>query len=189
MKSISLILKTIQLIPVTGTVLEASKNMETKVSGSGGGGGSFGGTGATRPVRITSKTTVHDQIFLKDVNGMEHSYQLTDFHLACREGNEISVIEAKKGNSQKGYPVGVANHSTNKIYTSASSLKKVGSPNVFLYVLAYIIILFFMPKSSGDWSITALFIFGAFILCYFIVSFIQVRRIKNEILNNNFQQA
>ena len=134
MKSISLILKTIQLTPVKGTVLDASKNMETKVSGSGGGGASFRGTGATRSVRITSKTTVHDQIFLKDASGQEHSYQLTDFNLACREGNEISVIEASKPNGKYSYPVSVINHSTNKIYYNSQALRRFAKPNILLYL-------------------------------------------------------
>jgi len=61
--------------------------METKVSGSGGGGTTFRGTGGNSNVHITSKTVVHDQIFLEGLNCREYSFQLSDFNVACREGN------------------------------------------------------------------------------------------------------
>lgn len=180
MKSISLILKTIQLIPVTGTVLDASKNMETKVSGSGGGGGSFRGTGATSPVRITSKTTVHDQIFLKDTNGQEHSYQLTDFNLACREGNEISVIEAMKPNGKYSYPVSVINHSTNKVYYNSQAIRRFAKPNILLYLVAFIALVVLLPTISSGF-VMCVVVLIALLICYLITTFIQVGRIKKEI--------
>src|SRR5690606_4713486 len=124
--TISLITKKIDLILTTGKVLNANKNMETKVSGSGGGGGSFRGTGYTRAVKIKSETTVHDQFFLEDKDGMEHSYQLANFNIACREGNMLTVLSV---NSRDGRPIGVVNHSTNKAYYNSQNLRKAGGPN------------------------------------------------------------
>src|ERR1700749_2767716 len=90
--------RTYELHHTTGTVQEAGKNMETRVSGSGGGGASFGGYGGTEPGNIRSQPIVHDQLFLIDSNGNEHAFQLQDFNLACRAGQEVSVIWAiKKG--------------------------------------------------------------------------------------------
>lgn len=53
----------------TGTVEETGKNMETRVTGGGGGGATYGGYGGTAPVTIRSQTIVHDQLFVTDANG------------------------------------------------------------------------------------------------------------------------
>lgn len=187
MRTVSLLLKTIHLVPITGKVLNASKNMETKVSGSGGGGGSYKGTGYTNSVKISSQTIIHDQIFLQDSEGMEHSYQLVDFNLACREGNDISIIEAVKGKKQSGEPVCVMNHSTGKLYDSTASIRKVASPNIFLYLAAFIGIVYFMPKYSSGWIQNAIFIFIGFVICYLIVMYIQSARLKSIIASSTFR--
>lgn len=187
MRKVSLLLKTIHLMPVSGKVLNASKNMETKVSGSGGGGGSYRGTGYTNEVKISSQTIIHDQIFIQDTDGMEHSYQLIDFNLACREGNDISIIEAIKGKNQSGEPVGVMNHSTGKFYTSSSSIRKIASPSIFLYLAVFVAIVYFLPKNSLVWIQDAIIIFIGFVICYLITSSIQSARLKSIITSSTFR--
>jgi hypothetical protein len=55
-----------ELYSFTGEVLTSEKGRSTAVHGGGGGGYSHGGTGYTAPVSISSTTTVHDQLFLRD---------------------------------------------------------------------------------------------------------------------------
>lgn len=118
----------------TGTVEETGKNMETRVSGGGGGGITYGGYGGTAPVSIYSQTVVHDQLFVTDANGKEHSFQLQDFNLACRAGHKISVIWAIKKGKQTGKYICVVNHTTNNNFYNEKALK-----NVFRYNVGYFI--------------------------------------------------
>lgn len=109
----------------TGKVASASKNMETKVSGGGGGGGSYQGTGYTAPVRITSTTVVHDQLFLVDKEGQETALQLQDFNLACREGNIVTASWAIQVGGDEGPYFAVTNHSTNQQFINDKVIKKI----------------------------------------------------------------
>ena len=59
-------------------------------------------TGGSAPTTISSTTVVHDQIFLTDSDGTEYTFQLQDFNVACREGNELTVIWSIKRGAQKG---------------------------------------------------------------------------------------
>lgn len=118
MKTINTSNKEYLLYWVAGKVMSTGKNMETKVQG---GGGSYG-NGYTAPVRITSTTTVHDQIFLMDREGKEHAFQLQDFNVACRDGNELSVVWAiKKGGSTGPYII-VHNHNTSQTFFNEKRL-------------------------------------------------------------------
>lgn len=119
---------------VTGTVEETGKNMETRVSGGGGGGATYGGYGGTAPVTIRSQTVVHDQLFVTDASGAEHSFQLQDFNLACRTGHKVSVIWAIKKGKPTGKYICVVNHTTNNNFYNEKALK-----NVFRYNLWYFI--------------------------------------------------
>jgi hypothetical protein len=119
----------------TGKVEEAGKNLETRVHGGGGGGFTYGGTGGSAPVSISSTTVVHDQIFLTDKAGVEHSFQLQDFDVAVRKGNEISVIWAVKRGKPTGKYVAVLNNTTGQNYFNQKALKNVFRFNL-LYFLA-----------------------------------------------------
>lgn len=88
---------------VTGTVASAVKQLETKVSGGGGGGYSHQGTGYTAPVQISSTTTTHDNIFLVDGTGKEHAIRLQNWDLSVRETHQLTAIWLTKRNG-KGAP-------------------------------------------------------------------------------------
>ena len=126
-----------EITPTTGKVLSTDKNLETKVSGGGGGGFSRRGSGYTAPVRVTSTTTVHDQFFIEDNSGKEHSFQLSGFDLACREGNRLTVLSAAK-TGKTGYYFEVINHATDKVYYNRTSLEQLCGPNK--YVLFFLVI-------------------------------------------------
>ncbi|WP_051286961.1 hypothetical protein [Algoriphagus mannitolivorans] len=108
----------------TGTTEESGKNMETKVSGGGGGGATYQGTGGTAPVTITSRTVVHDQVFLINKEGKEKSFQLQDFNLAARKGNQLTVFWGIKSGDQTGEYFAVKNHSTEEEFYRNDLLKK-----------------------------------------------------------------
>jgi len=66
---------------------------------------------------------VHNDIFLQDSSGKEHSYSLSDFNVACREGNELSVIWAIRKGRDRGPYIMVINHTTsNRFWCSTSTL-------------------------------------------------------------------
>ncbi len=138
MKTITAGGKTYQLYHTTGKVEETGKNMETKVSGGGGGGGTYSGYGGTAPVTIQSTTTIHDQIFLTDNLGNEHSFQLQDFNVACRSGNLLTVFWAIKGTDKTGPYIVVYNHTTGNAFYNKASMNKVFRRPV-LYMLAAIL--------------------------------------------------
>ena len=113
-----------ELHAFTGVVEDSGKNMETKVSGGGGGGATYQGTGGTAPVTITSRTVIHDQLFLVNSEGKERAFQLQDFHLAARKGNLLTVFWGIKSGDKTGYYFAVKNHSTDQEYYRDDLLKK-----------------------------------------------------------------
>ncbi len=118
----------------TGVVQETGKNMETRVTGSGGGGATFGGYGGTAPVSIRSQTIVHDQLFVIDKDNGEHAFQLQDFNLACRTGQKVSVIWAIKNGKKTGKYIAVVNHSTQTHFYNEKALKNVFRLNLWLFL-------------------------------------------------------
>lgn len=114
-----------ELYSFCGIVEESGKNMETRVHGGGGGGATYQGTGGTAPVSISSTTVVHDQIFLTRKDGKERAFQLQDFDLACRKGNEVTVFWGIKDGKDKGAYVAVKNHSTDQSFFDEKDLKKL----------------------------------------------------------------
>jgi hypothetical protein len=105
-------------------VEESGKNMETKVSGEGGGGATYQGTGGTAPVTITSRTVVHDQLFLVNLEGKERAFQLQDFNLAARKGNQLTVFWGIKAGEKSGHYFAVKNHSTDQEFYREDYLNK-----------------------------------------------------------------
>jgi hypothetical protein len=124
----------------TGLVAEAGKNMETKVSGSGGGGGMYNGTGGTAPVTITSHTIIHDQIFLIDEKGSESSFQLQGFNVACRKDNKLSVIWVIKQGGKTGPYVSVVNHTTGNVFFNDSAINGIFKLRRLLLFLAILVV-------------------------------------------------
>ena len=120
--------KTLSLSWFTGKVVGTTKNLETKVSGGGGGGYTSQGSGYTAPVSITSTTTVHDQLFLIDPSGKERSFQLQNFDIACRETHDVTVLWAAKKGKNNGYNVLVYNHTVSKAAFQRSSLSLLLKP-------------------------------------------------------------
>lgn len=173
--------------PTTGKVLSTNKNLETKVSGHGGGGGTFRGTGFTNSVKITSKTTVHDQIFIEDSNGTEHAYQLQDFDVSCREGNQLTILAAFKLNKNSGYNFAAINHTTRKTFYSEKNLQKIASPNIFLFLGIFVVTLFIFAKIfSGSALIIGLILFLSMLIYYIVRMKQNISMIKRSIVSTDY---
>jgi hypothetical protein len=178
MKEIDISGRHYDLYSVKGKVNEAGKNMETKVSGGGGGGYSYKGTGGTAPISIKSTTVVHDQIFLTDNEGTEHSFQLQDFNVACRESNELSVIWAIKSGKKTGPYIVVLNHSTRKSFYHDKELKKIFRFNIWFF-LGGGLVLGFILGHSMPWGISGL-LFG-WLMWAVTWNGARLKQFKNEI--------
>jgi hypothetical protein len=137
--------KPYRLEAVTGTVLSASKSMETKVqsSVSGGGGRLHKGSGKVRDVDVTmtSTTVVHDQFFLQDAAGQEHAFQLQGFNVACREGNVLTVVAAFAPGAQRGTYVLVYNDATQTRFYHEQALQRLCQPSFWRYLLVCLVLL------------------------------------------------
>ncbi len=182
MQTIQLNNKNYELQSTTGKVLSSGKNMETKVSGGGGGGYTSRGSGYTAPVSITSKTTVHDQFFLEDANGKEHAFQLSDFNLACRDGNILTVVSAINKKKGRGPYVSVINHSTDNVYFDPIALKGICQPNKPLIVLACIVLIFlFVKVFQWDGMIFSVLPIVAGIAYFFIATNNNTKQVKSLI--------
>ena len=155
LKDIKIGEKTYTLYSTTGTVLDSKKWNETQVSGSGGGGGGrvstdfLGNTSGNiriKPVKISSQTVVHDQLFLIDEQGQEHDFQLQNFNLACRKDNKLTVVFASEKGKNKGYDIIVYNHSTRKSFFNIPVLSLLHRPSILWDSIYLAVVFIFIPK-------------------------------------------
>ena len=170
--------KEIQLYNFTGIVAETGKNMETIVSGGGGGGYSYQGTGGTAPVSIRSRTVVHDQFFLVDAKGNEMSFQLQDFNIACRRDNKLTVIWGIKKGKDKGPYIIVHNHSTNSTFYDDKSMARLFRLSPLLLFGGGLLAIIILWNIIGGW-ILAIAIGG--LIYYEITLRKQIKAFKNSI--------
>jgi hypothetical protein len=180
MKKITAGAKQYDLYWTFGKVEETGKNLETKVSGSGGGGATFKGYGGTAPVSITSTTTVHDQIFLVDNSGNEHAYQLQDMNVACRTSNQLSVIWAIKEGQKTGPYIAVFNHTTNQPFFQDKALSGMFRRNGWL-VLAAVLVALYLGTYSGIFYLVAVVL----PIAWLIEGSLGVKKFKDE---TNFKE-
>lgn len=108
---------------LSGTVLGATTRSETTVSGKIHGGGANSTYGTVAPVqgKIESKTTRYQTIFLRDDDGCEHTIELVDLLVPCREGHKLTLWRLGKGPW-----IQARNQSTNQVY-------RYGKLNKMLY--------------------------------------------------------
>jgi len=170
--------RTYDLHYVTGKVQETGKNMETRVTSSGGGGATFGGYGGTAPVNIRSQTIVHDQLFVTDANNGEHAFQLQDFNLACRTGHDVSVVWAIKKGKQTGKYITVVNHSTRTNFYNEKALKNVFRFNIWLFLGGGFALGFILGQGIGGGILFAMLALLAWALVW---DFARLKKFKETI--------
>ncbi|RZK28133.1 MAG: hypothetical protein EOO63_11915 [Hymenobacter sp.] len=116
-------------------------------------------------LNLASTTVVHDQFFLEDANGQEHSFQLQGFNLACREGNSLTVVWAIKAGQQRGPYVAVLNNTTQNRFYNEKAIDNLSSPNFLLYLLGFVVAIVLEFKIfSGFWLLLVLFFVTGFAL-------------------------
>ncbi len=120
---------------VTGKVAGASKHLETRISGGGGGGYSYQGTGFSSSAPVTSQTITHDQVFLADGNGREHALKLQNWDLATREGHELTAVWVVRKGKSSGPYLAIRNHTTDDTQYNDSELAKLHRPTWALFSL------------------------------------------------------
>lgn len=152
--------KPINLYWKTGTVINTSKTSTTQVHG---GGSVHQGTGS---ISVSSTSTIHDQIFIKDIDGNEKSYKLSGFDVACREGNEITVMWAIKEGKEEGPYIAVLNHSTSRNFFNLKQFATLFEPrpplymmiiNLFIIALSFVVAwqcIFALLIMGGVWNTT-----------------------------------
>lgn len=95
-----------------GEVGGAWKGFTTEVSGGGGSGYVYQGTGHSTNREVTSKTTEHNQFFLRSPTGEEKSVRLADVAIAVRDGHDVTVIWGIEEGRGEGPYLAVINHTT-----------------------------------------------------------------------------
>lgn len=146
MPDISINNKTYEHHHFRGTVVGATKQLETKVSGGGGGGSSYQGTGYTAPVTISSTTVTHDMVHLADEEGSEHALRLQNWDLSVRETHLLTAVWLIRKGRKKGPYVAIHNHTLNETDYEESTLAKLHRP---LWALLLSLAMLLVPVSGG----------------------------------------
>lgn len=173
----------VKIYSFTGRVIDSTQQLETKVSGSGGGGAIYQGSGAVAPVNISSTTTVHNQFFLIDEDNKEISVKLQNWDISLRTEHTVKVIWAIPGKASNGPFVTVKNFNLNEVSWSNNQLKTVVSACLFKHLMigfAVSVVIGYLLSSFG------LFILGiiATFIYFHIRRNIFAKDLKNKILEN-----
>ncbi len=145
METMTINKKQYKLAFISGRVASISKRSETHVSGSGGGGRghTIHGTGgsSTSPITISSTTTVHDDLFLIEKDGKEHSFHLRNFDLACMEGNTVTIAFAIMEDKDSSPPIAAYNNSTRRAFYNNRVINEMHTPHYMYGVLSFFVAL------------------------------------------------
>ncbi len=147
MREISVNGRTYEVHATSGRVAAANKQLETRVSGGGGGGMTYQGTGFNNSVHISSQTVTHDQIFLVDQQGQERALKLQDWDVTCREGNELTAVWLIRKGKPNGPYVAIRNDTLGETQYDDKHLAKIHRPLWPLAALALPVVLQFSGLS------------------------------------------
>ena len=134
--------KTYTVCDFWGEVVDTSKQLETNVTGGGGGGMMWNGYGHTQPVEIHSTTTVHDDFYLLNPNGQERHFALANWNVSARTGHTMQVFWLIAGNRKKGPYVAVYNKNLETFFWKDDILLKLADAHYFI-------------KLWGSWFVVA----------------------------------
>lgn len=167
--------------------------------------------GTTRSVAPSSSSTMREQIFIVDPNGVEHALQLTDWNLAVRPGHRLSMIWFSSKGRNTPY-LAFYNHDTRDArylgYPLRRFIRTSFKPGLILWlggivqVLAVLVTLA-ETRSTPDTpymvgvqqlrlQLELLFAYGAgwigFMIARTLVTSSRLRRIKSEIFGRIFEE-
>ena len=112
---------------VTGQILDTQKRNQTHLSAShshsSGGGlilngyGSMGGSSSS--MHVSSHNIQEHEFWVKLRDGKEACFQFSDSNVRIREGQTVSMLFARRADSQTGQMVALYNHSSQENYSIA----------------------------------------------------------------------
>jgi|GEM_PF-6579196 len=151
----------IKFYRTTGTVLEHKRSSETHVSSSGGGGyvGKYGGH--VEAAQVHSKVITTDDIWIETENGNEEKISLTNYDVALRSGQKISIFYAILEGEDSGPYMLLVNHSDGQTHWLKGRMKfmqeKFNKIYFYFGCLSCLLVipmllnipLFFMANSDG----------------------------------------
>jgi hypothetical protein len=143
----------IQSRQVTGTVTGAHKHSETHVSG----GGSGSGNGPIS-VSISSSSTVHQEFFVRDGDGVDNPIKIWGLDIPVADGQQVTICRSEIG--ERSRPAYLINHSARRgwpLYTDPSDVAidlgvSPATPMVFIKGIA--------AGIAGAWLLSMLLPFG-----------------------------
>jgi hypothetical protein len=179
----------------SGTIEGSETRAETEVTGSvsGGGGFSHSGSGFNNPVSgsIQSKTTRYQNIYLKDEDGDEHTIELVNFVVPCKQGHKLTFFIVRSGDNKLGPYFQAFNHSTRQHYEYYKAVRSEMFPTRwFMIALGVIGTLIFLSSLAGSDStfggailvtVFSLLLFGAvFWVAGSVLGAVRARAVKNN---------
>jgi len=129
----------------TGEVIDASKTHVTSIEQSAPTVLSDGRTMAVAAGRISSRTDIASELWLRMPDGRERSFHFQNVHVPVRPGHRISVLWGAPVGQEDGWNFGARNHTTGRssvdlVGAVGAELKqwklKVGGSPAFLGVIA-----------------------------------------------------
>ena len=148
---------------VTGEVKHTDRAFETIVRSSGGGGSVGPNGGYVSAPRLDSTSVAHQNLFVRDDSGAEHSFAWSGWTLPVRSGNRVSVMWGGPKGANEGKYLAAANLDTgdtreNKkgMWEFASALYSYRPHLVFIFVVALIMAYFtwdsFLSSPVAGWA-------------------------------------
>lgn len=149
------------LFTKVGTIVGNQNWSETSISTttttSGGGGYMHQGSGFISPssssTTTSSSTTEQLRLFIREDDGDEFEAKFSEPGFGVREGHRVTIVYAGDQASQRGYPMALANHSTNqsKVFTQRANwiIKQIGQTMGCAAVAAFVILAIALGAVAG----------------------------------------
>ena len=144
-----------------GTIAGSQNWSETSISTttttSGGGGYMHQGSGFISPssssTTTSSSTTEQLRLFVREDDGDEFEAKFSEPGFGVREGHRVTIVYAGDQASQRGYPMALANHSTNqsKMFTQRAGwlVKQIGQVMGCAAVAAFLVLAVILGALAG----------------------------------------
>jgi hypothetical protein len=123
-----------------GEVAGASKWSTMEISGGGGSGYVHQGTGYSSTAPVRSRTTEHDQFFVRTAAGKEIPVRVQNVNVALRDGQDLSVFWAVGAGRESGPFLAFHNHTTDETtwMTKSGGKELFGSGLTIRLVLTFL---------------------------------------------------